>query len=175
VEAICDEITGKTFLRGTETADENRANLFGVWRDAEPDPDSAFDDDEFDDSGVEYNGRYCEAHRDGGIRVKIGVEVEVRHAFAAHEDIDDHAEVYLWQTYHWKLTGDGPICQKDETFAGEYVVEAGGLDGPFAIFSPLVGAAVQRIQRARWDKEIIPPRVVGERSGRSNGTPGGDS
>jgi len=146
VEAVHDQETGQIFLRGTETADKNRANVFGVWRKEEPNPHYGFD----------YDGRYHEARPSSS----VGVEVEARFAFADHEDISDHAEVYLWQAYGWDLTKGAARCQKDKTFAGEYVVEAGGLEGPFAIYSPLVGAAVERIQQARRNQEMT-PRIVG--------------
>jgi len=147
VEAARDEATGKIFLRGTETADKNRANVFGVWRDEEEESNSPWN----------YGGYYFEAQPTNS----IGIEVEARFAFADMTDIEDHAEVYLWQAYNWKLEEGAAVCEKDSTFAGEYVEEAGGLEGPFSIYSPLVRAAVQRIQNARWNKQTIAPRIVG--------------
>ena len=91
-----------------------------------------------------------------------GVEVEVRYAFSAHEDINDHAQVYVWHIYYWELIEGKAICRKHENFGGEYVAEADGLEGPFSMLSPLVSAAVARIQEARWNKKIIPPRTVGK-------------
>ena len=141
---IASDTDGQTWLRGTETTDALRANVFGVWRD--------------DDS--EYDGRYHEAQPHSS----FGIEVEVRHAFADFADTDDHAEVYLWQAYNWRLDENGLSCAEDKWSAGEYVVEADGIEGPLAIFSPLVAAAVRRIQRARETGENM-MRVV-EASGQ---------
>lgn len=80
----------------------------------------------------------------------------MRFAFNAVEDASDHAEVYLWQVYRWELVDGRAVCMRDENFGGEYVVEAGRLEGPFAVFQPVVYAAVERIRGARWNRTEVP-------------------
>ena len=143
----CVEENGRRWMQGWETADKNRANVFGVWRDEESNQD------------YDYEGRYHAVDA----RNPVGTEVEVRFAFYDSEEIEDHAEVYVWQIYHWKLAESGAVCTQDDTFGGDYVVEAGGLCGPEAMFGPLVDAAVRRIQDARWNKTAFEPRAVGDK------------
>ena len=79
-----DERTGQHFLQGTESADADRANVFG-------------------DSG------YSPASH-GLNKRALRLEVEVRFRFA-EGGVDDFAEVHSFWARAWCLTADGPQAE----------------------------------------------------------------
>jgi hypothetical protein len=140
VEAVLGQAGPRSVLRGIPSWDGSRANLFCVWE-----PGEEEDDPLWGPSGIYQEAtQYDEAH----------LEIEVRFAFATMEDVEDHAEVYVWQAYHWELVDGQAVCTRDEYCGGEYVVESGGFDGPEAIFHPVVSVAIERITSVRSQRGI---------------------
>ena len=150
VSRIKDPKTGKFWLRGTEIADYNRANVFGKWCEWE-------DDDplrrEFDG-----DGHYMVARASSC----IGVEVEVRFDFYEPGDgkSQQPLEAYTWEVYRWKLTPRGLICEKDQAEWGDYFFGHGPLYRHIN-FTRLIAEGATRIHHARFGDVEFETRVVG--------------
>lgn len=144
-----DEATQKYFLQGVETADENRANVFGKWKETPHDND--------------YEGHYVPATRSGTTTEldDIGVEAEVKFCWF-DGDVDDHAEVYHFKIYCWKNRDGILIAQEEEWAENDFVMEQGALYGPLSLYSAIVRRAAERIQDARYNKIEFDPAFVRE-------------
>ncbi|RYF40136.1 MAG: hypothetical protein EOO38_22325 [Cytophagaceae bacterium] len=144
-----DNIAGRAaFLEGTQSCDRDHANLFCVWQN-----DEEVEEDPLWGSG----GAFIPASKSD----PVGLEVEVHFSFADMEDVSDHAEVYWWEVFECQIQDGAPLCQRVPYGEGEYVVEAGGIHGPDAIYQPVVSKAVEWIQNARWNQVETPPSAVG--------------